>query len=632
MTGTTQQVTGVTVMTNDTEVLAAGDVDADGGQDPGPRRVHHRFEATRRAAGGRTAVVVSGRSVTYAELDDLADDLAQHLQALGVGPGSRCGIRLNRSVHLYVAILATLKAGAAFVPIEPTAPPQRLQHIVEDADLAVLLTTSDLASTVTPGAACVVKHLDVADDVLRAAVAGARPLATVTADERDPACYVMYTSGAGGPPKGVEVLHSTVCHLLDVVPQMYGITADDRVYQGMTIAFDFALEEIWPAWSVGAAVVAGPPDHQAVGTALSEFLRASEVTVLCSVPTVLAMTDPDVPSVRLLVLGGEPCPDELVKRWSAPGRRILNTYGPTEATVTATCGELRPQARVTIGRPLHGCGVHVLDADLAEVAVGTVGEICISGLGLARGYLGAPELTSRRFVTPRMPGIERVYRTGDLGRVLPDGDLEFLGRADGQVTVHGHRVRLDEIESVVMEEDDVRAAVSAVVHIGSTPALAAYVVVGCPPSEVGPTRVRLEARLRTRLSPYAVPEFLDVVPELPMLPNGKVDRASLPQPLHRMSFAGSAYAPPRSAAEVRMTAVWARVLGVPLNGVSLDADFFLDLGGNSWLAATVVAALRRSGVAASVSVADLYAHPTVRALAGRPAVHLGTPASLSRSM
>lgn len=599
-----------------------------------PARVHHLFEATRRSAGGRTALLVDGRCVTYAELDDLADDLARHLRELGVGPGSRCGIRLNRSLDLYVAILATLKAGAAFVPIEPTAPEERLRHIVDDADLAVLLTTSDVA----PRAGlrrCLVVRLDRERPPV---VSAALPPATA-GDEVDPTCYVMYTSGAAGPAVGVDVPHSALCHLLAAVPAVYGITAADRVYQGMTIAFDFSLEEIWPAWTVGATVVAGPPDHQAVGPALSGFLRGADVTVLCCVPTVLSLMEPDVPSLRVLVVGGEPCPQELVKRWSAPGRRILNTYGPTEATVTATCTELVPTAPVTIGRPLPGYEVHVLDARLAPVPVGAVGEICISGPGLARGYLGSPKLTAQRFplAGPGLPGTGRVYRTGDLGRMLPDGDLDLLGRADGQVTVHGHRVRLDEIESVLMEEDDARAAVAAVVHIGSTPALAAYVVAGGR-SDAERIRLRLEARLRTRLSPYAVPEFLDVVQHLPTLPNGKVDRVGLPQPLHRISVDGAPYEPPRSAAEVRMTAVWARVLGVPLNAVSLDADFFLDLGGNSWLAATVVAALRRSGVAAGVDVADLYARPTVRALAGRTRVAgqapgtAGGTSSLSRSM
>ncbi|WP_460683538.1 amino acid adenylation domain-containing protein, partial [Modestobacter lapidis] len=275
----------------------------------------------------------------------------------------------------------------------------------------------------------------------------------------DPVCYVIYTSGSSGRPKGVEITQSSICNFIAIVPSLYGVESTDRVYQGMTIAFDFSIEEIWPTWAVGATLVAGPTDGRRVGSGLADFLDEHQITMIYCVPTVLATLDRLLPKIRTVNVGGEACPRELVDRWG-PGRRILNTYGPTETTVTCTMAELRPGRPVTIGRPLPTYRITLLDDDRQPVPAGEVGEICVGGPGVARGYVNRPELTADRFIPdPRgIPG-ERIYRTGDLGRFTPEGELEYLGRADSEVKVRGHRVDLQEIESQLLVHPQVTAAV-----------------------------------------------------------------------------------------------------------------------------------------------------------------------------
>ncbi|GAA4927257.1 non-ribosomal peptide synthetase-like protein [Actinomycetospora succinea] len=569
-------------------------------------RLEQFFERTADRTPDAVAVEHGDHRRTYAELDRDANRLAHLIAEHGVGTGSRVAILLERSVATYVALLAVGKTGAAFVPIDPGSPADRVEYVVTDAGADLVLTTEDLAGGLTAPALV----LDAAETAARAAlVPDDRPARD--ADPEQPA-YVIYTSGSSGRPKGVEVAQSSIVNFVDVVTGVYDVHADDRVLQGMTISFDFSIEEIWPTWAAGATLVAAPTGAGRVGGDLADFLDERGVTVLYAVPTLLATIPRDLPAVRTLLVGGEACPAELVERWARPGRRMLNTYGPTEATVTATVTELSPGEPVTIGTPLPTYTAELTDPedpDHHPVPDGAVGEVTLGGPGVARGYVGMPEKTAEKFVAHPVTG-ERVYRTGDLGRIDEHGEIVYLGRADAEVKVRGHRVDLGEIESVLLADDGIAAA-AVDLHAASGD-LAAYVVTHGPGDEAALAE-RLGPALRDVLPGYMVPATLDVLAELPTQPSGKVDRPGLPDPRGcRLVSADGPVVRPDGPAEERVAEVVATTLG--LDEVSVTADFFDELGGHSLAAARVVSALREAGV--PVAVRDLYAHPTVRGLAG----------------
>ncbi|MDH6464081.1 non-ribosomal peptide synthetase-like protein [Micromonospora sp. A200] len=602
-----------------------------GGGVPGTRRLHHVFEAACDRDPSAVALECGSESLTYRELDERANRLARHLRALGVAGGARVAILLQRSVETYVALLGVGKAGGAFVPIDPESPADRVAYIAEDSDVQLVLTSSALADRVGDRRALV---LDRCAEL--AAAPGDRP--DLSRDGvPDPSAYVIYTSGSSGRPKGVEVAQSSICNFLDVVPGVYDVRPDDRVYQGMTIAFDFAIEEIWPTWSVGATLVAGPTDSRRLGAELADFLDEARITVFYCVPTLLATIPRDLPRIRNLLVGGEACPGQLVDRWSRPGRRILNTYGPTEATVTATWGELLPGRPVTIGRPLPTYSVVLLDEQRRPVPDGEVGEICIGGPGVARGYVGRPDLTADRFIEhPLAPPGSRLYRTGDLGRLTSDGEIEYLGRADSEVKIRGHRVDLGEIESVLLEDAGVAEAVAALVPVVDGPdgprELAAYVVpLDCAERGWEELTGRLCQTLQTRLPGYMVPSFLDVVTALPTMPSGKVDRKRLPAPSRRLTRASGPVVAAEGELEEQVRAAWAEAFGIEPEALSVEADFFTDLGGHSLLAARVVSLLRSRKIGVSPAIRDLYANPTVRGMAAHLAgQRVGGPTAPAR--
>jgi non-ribosomal peptide synthetase-like protein len=572
------------------------------------------FERACDARPSSTALECDGESLSYADLDRRANRLANYLIGRGVRAGTRVGILLDRSVNTYVALLGVTKTEATFVPIDPAAPADRLQFIAEDSDLGLMITTSDLAASAT-GLPCPTVRLD----ELAGELAGRSSRRPAIEPVGDPVCYVIYTSGSSGRPKGVEIAQSSICNFIDIVPRLYGVRPTDRVYQGMTIAFDFSIEEIWPTWAVGATLVAGPTDGRRVGSGLADFLEEQRITMIYCVPTVLATLDRTLPLIHTVNVGGEACPRELVDRWG-PGRRILNTYGPTETTVTCTMAELEPGKPVTIGHPLPSYRVTLLDEDRRPVPHGEIGEICVGGPGVGRGYVNRPELTADRFLQDPQgrPG-DRIYRTGDLGRVLPDGEIEYLGRADSEVKVRGHRVDLQEIENVLLEHPRVAVAVVALLESSGTGGdLAGYVVLrdGQPAEELVDLVVEeLHERLVRQLPPYMVPTYLDVVDAVPMLPSGKADRASLPAPSRPRLVRGiDGHVPPATPTEAWVAGVWEEALRLPAGAVSVEADFFDGFGGHSLLAATIVSRMRDAELGSGLSVGDFYRHPTVRSL------------------
>ncbi len=574
-----------------------------------PPRLHHFFERRAdRAPEHALALIAGAERLTYAGLEDRANRLAHLLLARGAGAGCTVAILLNRSAHTYVALLAALKAGAAFVPLDPSYPAERLAFMTADSGATLLLTTSDLAAA-HPRLGCPALCLD-REAAALSAMPSTRPAAP---DRSDALAYIIYTSGTTGRPKGVAVTHANICHFLSACAPIYRVGLGDRVYQGMTIAFDFSIEEIWPTFAGGGTLVAGPTGERKFGPALAGFLNEQKITVLCCVPTLLATLDRDVPSIRTLIVGGEPCPRELVERWSRPGRRMLNTYGPTETTVTATWCELTPGRPVTIGRPMPGYRVYVLDPSLRPVPHGETGEICIGGAGVAQGYVNRPDLTDAKFVPdPFAPG-ERMYRSGDLGRLLPDGEIEYLGRTDNQVKIRGHRIELAEIEAVLRTDPEVKEAIVAVLPDGA-PAedLAAYVTLHGP-SPVEPLRQRLASELRRRLPAYMMPAYIEVLDAIPVLASGKADRRGLPAPVLPRVTLQAGYEPPATDLEQKIAAIWQALFG--LERISVESDFFLDLGGHSLLAARLLAGLRKEPEMARLSVADVYTNPTIRSLA-----------------
>ena len=579
-----------------------------------PGCLHELFEARVEAAGNAIALVCGGLSLSYAELEAKANQLAHSLRDFGARPGVLVGLCLNRSELPIIAILACLKAGAAYVPIDPTHPDERIRYIIEEAEIALLICEQALLDRVQPVFDGVIIALD--DSTAKIA---ARPANRLTRAETGctPAdlCYVIYTSGTSGRPKGVMTEHRNAHHFVQAFNAVCMTIPSDRIFQGFSLGFDGSVEEIWMAFSNGATLVVGRTDTPRFGNDLAQYLARAKVTYFSTVPTMLSTMTEDVPSLRQLVVSGEVCPPELVARWARPERRMLNVYGPTEATVNTTAKLCTPGQAITIGRPIEGYSTLILDSQMNPLPPGEKGELYIGGPGVSRGYLQQRELTSRHFITsPRFGG--RLYRTGDLAAINEHGEVEYFGRIDDQVKIRGYRVELSEIASVLLEQENVASAVVAAQDREGVPMLAAYVVADDLAKPID--RGALLTALRTKLPAYMVPAYLDLLTELPMLTTGKVDRKRLPVPVEPLVDEASPIAPPASPLEAKIADIWAKIFGV--KAVGADQDFFLDLGGHSLLAAQTVALLRN--VDLHIAVRDIYAFPSVRKLA----LHLAAPA------
>ncbi|HWX20434.1 MAG TPA: Pls/PosA family non-ribosomal peptide synthetase [Candidatus Binatia bacterium] len=593
----------------------------EGGAEAPPEVLHEFFARQAAIRPDQVAVVCGGKSWTYGELDGHANQLARFLRNCGIGRGECVGLLLPRSLDVYMALLCILKAGAAYVPLDPDYPADRVQFILADCKAGALVTTTALEGKATGFRGHVI-CLDEKRAAILSISAEGLERGEVGARARDLA-YIIYTSGTTGRPKGVQIEHRSVCHLVRAESEIFQVRPNDRVYQGFSLAFDASVEEIWLAFFAGATLVGGTSEMIHAGPALPRLLAEAGVTVLSCVPTLLSMMEEDVPSIRLLILGGEACPPDLVKRWWKPGRRVVNTYGPTEATVIATYAECHPAKPVTIGRPLSNYAVCILDEQLQPVHDGASGELCIGGIGLARGYVGRPELDREKFVSLSLNGepSQRFYRTGDLARRTGDGEIEFLGRLDAQVKIRGFRVELSEIEAVLLECRDVQAA--AVALREDTPGVQQLVGYVVPRDNKPLAQDPLRAVLRARLPVYMIPTVLETLPKLPILPSGKVDRKALPAPSAEAGFERRHIKPPRTPLEQQLGAVWGRLFAPMQAGVT--DDFFLELGGHSLLAARMVSELRKTPPFQRLSMLDVYQHPTIESLAA----HFETSAKAS---
>lgn len=553
-----------------------------------------------------TAVVFGDESLSYHELNARANQLAHYLQRIGVGPDALVGIAVERSLEMVVGLLGILKAGGAFVPMDPTYPKERLSFMLEDLQVAVLLTQQRLEDRLPASAARVI-YLDVGRGEWERESkenSGSR----VTPENL---AYVIYTSGSTGRPKGVMIAHRGLSNMAGAQLQTFGIGPHDRVLQYSSLSFDISIWDIVLALNSGATLCLETADSLRPGPGLTQLLLERGITVVTLLPSVLAtLTPEELPALRIVIAGAEACPAEVAARWG-PGRGFVNGYGPTEATIWATYAECSDGSRKPpIGRPITNTQAFVLDSYLEPVPVGVRGELYIGGLGLARGYLRRPELTAERFIPhpfSSTPG-QRLYRTGDLVRHLPDGNIDFIGRVDLQVKVRGYRIELGEIESVIAEYPSVREVVVAVREgLGGDKRLVAYLVPAWPDASLV---ADLLNHLRDRLPEYMVPQLV-VLDLLPLMPNGKVDRRALPEPDWVRPELAEEYVPPRDAVEERLVEIWKEVLGLEQIGVK---DNFFELGGHSLLATQVISRLR-DAFPTALPLQSIFESPTVAGLA-----------------
>ncbi|MEY9927497.1 amino acid adenylation domain-containing protein/non-ribosomal peptide synthase protein (TIGR01720 family) [Catenulispora sp. GP43] len=580
------------------------------------------FERQAARTPDAVALVAGERELTYAELDRVANRLAHRLIGKGVGPERIVALALPRAAETVVAQLAVSKAGGAFLPVDPDYPPQRREFMVRDAGAFLVLDdpAEVWAADGTDGADTAPTDADRATELTLAHPA-----------------YVIYTSGSTGTPKGVMVTHRGLAGFAASAAERYGSGPGDRVLQFASPSFDACVLELCTSLLSGAALVTGE-EGPLVGERLAEVLAQREISHTLIPPAALATVEPAaagaLPALRTLIVGAEACPADLVDRW-APGRRMVNSYGPTESTVVATwTGPLTAGTGTPpIGFPAGATRVYLLDAALRPVPPGVIGELYLGGPGLARGYLGRPGLTASRFVADPFdaPG-ERMYRTGDLARRQADGELRFAGRADDQIKLRGFRIEPGEIESALRRGPLVRDAVVTVFTGGpaSGPAggpapgsdnasqgrtaagparLVAYIVLAEQSADAGVPVAELRAQLAELLPPYMVPSIFVPLDRLPLTPNGKLDRSALPDPGPAVPTAGSRVAP-RTDVERRIARIWGDVLGVA--DVGADDNFFV-LGGDSILSMQVVSRLRRDGL--HLATRDLFSHQTVAELA-----------------
>ena len=536
-----------------------------------------------------------GHTLHYPELQQRALGIAHHLRRMGVGRGDRVGLCLHRSADMVAAMLGVVQAGAAYVPLDPSFPPERLRYMATDAQLRCLLTQADLMSLMA--------EVQVPQFALdRAPLAQLRSDVALPPDpdrdaRPDDPAYMIYTSGSTGQPKGVQIPHRAVVNFLRSMAREPGLRPDDALLAVTTLSFDIAVLELLLPLAVGARVVLADHAQSRDPFALRDLLRDSGATVLQATPSTWRMLlDAGWRGHRGLraFIGGEALPADLAPRLLQACDEVWNLYGPTETTVWSTCWRVQPQQPIVIGRPIDNTQVWILDPQGQLCPIGTPGEIHIGGAGVTLGYFQRPELTAERFIAdPFSPDPQaRLYKTGDLGRWRHDGQLEHLGRLDHQVKIRGFRIELGEIEAVLREQADLASCV--LTTYAPTPddvRLVAYIV---PPlGTAAPLAAELRQTLRQRLPDYMVPQHIVPLDALPLLPNGKLDRAALPAPradapVRQASSPGSAQ--PATPEEHQIAAIWRELLGVDQ---ILLTDNFFDLGGHSLLAMRAVIAIEQ---------------------------------------
>jgi len=588
---------------------------------PKDKCLHQVVEAQAERAPSAIAVVCGDRQLTYGELNERANQLAHYLRSCGVGPNGKVGICLEPRIDFAIAILATMKAGGACVPLDPNYPQERLAYMLEDVQAPVLLTQKGILSGQIPSS-CETFFIS---DLTQTLSSLPRKNPDSVAAPSDIA-YVIYTSGSTGKPRGVLLSHAGLLNYNTATSRMCALAPGDRMLQFCSVSFDIAIEELFATWMSGATLVLRTEDTP---LAVPEFLRWIEqrrITIL-DLPTAYwhewvhhfpELKNPIPPSVRLVMVGGEKASPKALAAWSnVAGHRArwINCYGPTEASVSVTVyepafapGESVPD-NIPIGRPLPNCRIYLLNENLRPVPVGEPGELHVGGACVALGYHNRPELTAQKFIPDPFspePGA-RLYKTGDLARYLPSGEIEFLGREDDQVKIRGFRVELGEIEICLTKYPGMQdVAVIAREHPSGGKSLAAYLVAA---RGAKPAVSELHSYLRQHLPDYMVPATFVFLDAMPLTPNGKIDRRGLPTP--QADNSAGKPAPTGDSFQLQMVGIWEDVLGK--KPIFVDDNFF-EIGGQSLLAARL---MHRIGQATgkTLPLAMLFEAPTVERLA-----------------
>lgn len=601
---------------------------------PGANHIHQLFEGQVERTPGAIAAIHHDKSLTYAELNARANKLAYYLRRLGVKPETRVAICVDRSLEMLVAIFAVLKAGGAYVPLDPQYPAERLAYIIRDCEpIVALVNQSGVKHLTRKFVSELARKMTVLDLVSQESTWSQYPASNPNPQSagltRRHLAYILYTSGSTGHPKGVMIEHANVLNLILAHIEYCGLSADDRVLQFSSFAFDASVEEIFPPLTVGARIVLRPHWMVSPDIEFREFTKSQRITVL-ELPTAFwhqwaqekqgkEEMNADDGSIRLVVVGGEKADRQRLEAWRAlvgRGRcKWLNTYGPTEATVYATAFLLDPEddiptGDIPIGRAIFNTRVYVLDDGGVPLPTGVVGEIYIGGAGVARGYWNRPALTGERFIASPFVEGDMLYKSGDLGRILADGNAQYVGRNDDQVKVRGFRIEVGEIEARLRQYCDVKEAiVLARDDVQSGPCLVAYVT--CCASRIDIEDVR--SHLKTMLPAYMVPSYFVVVEALPMTPNGKIDRRSLPKPDSHPNAQGRPLEAPHGDTEEKLADIWR---GVLQNCKIGRHENFFDLGGNSLIVSQISARVREV-FRVEIRSSAVFTAPTVSLLAGQ---------------
>ena len=567
------------------------------------------FEATVATRPHHVAMRDARAALTYAEVNRRAEVLAAGLVGVGAGPGRIVGLWMPRGIDLLVAQIAIAKSGAAWLPFDADAPVDRIAVCLDDA-AAVALLTSDAFAPRAPSMPCAVVTATTlpqsATSLIPARERGLKP---------DDAAYLIYTSGSTGVPKGIVISHRNICHYLRAGNALYGLGPDDVMFQSASVAFDLSMEEIWIPYLVGATLEVATPELLADTDALADYLIARGVTAIDTVPTLLSMFSRDVPSLRLVIFGGEALPPSVIERWSKPGRTIFNTYGPTEATVVATACKVVAGQTVTIGRPIPNYSCYIVDEAMQLCAPGVQGELLIGGPGVACGYFKRAELTAEKFIANPFggDGLDPIlYRSGDAVSLSPEGEILFHGRIDDQVKIRGFRVELGEIETRIDARPEVAQAAVVLRQDDGIDRLVAFLV-SYPDVEID--RMALRVALAQDLPAYMLPSRFEIVERLPRLSSGKIDRKTLKAVALTTDMVGEEQEEPRTETEALLLAAAQTVF--PGQTIPFDADFFADLGGHSLLAARFVSAVRKNHGLEGMTLQEIYGGRTLRAMAAK---------------
>ncbi|MGI8634609.1 MAG: Pls/PosA family non-ribosomal peptide synthetase [Segetibacter sp.] len=554
--------------------------------------------------GDNIALIFQEQSLTYKQLDKWSDAIADDLVSRGIGRGGKVAIWWRRGLELHAAILGIVKSGAAYVPIDREMPAERVELVLSEVNASACFSRFEL-NTNCP--LLQVVPMPGEHETLEAPV-GPSP---------DDCAYILYTSGSTGKPKGIPISHRQICHLVRSEQTVLNINENDKVYQGFSVSFDMWCEETWISYFAGATLwVADNTTSKAIDE-LSSILNEQQITILHAVPSLLAVMDEDVATVRLVNAGGEACTPQVVNKWYKPGRILFNSYGPTETTVTATMIQLKPGDPITIGDPLPNYDVAVIDEQFNILPRGEKGELVISGPGVSNGYVNLPELTNKKFVSKpascsEMLG-DRIYFTGDAAIITSEGTIDFQGRLDDQVKLRGYRIELGEIETRLNEQPNVTAAAVAIKKDGNgNDHLVAYIV---SEDEVCMDENALRSKLAKVLPSYMVPALIVSMKEMPRMPSGKINRKELPVPALLQQIEEE-----NAAETVNLSGPLAdRVLALlhktfPGKSIELSQDFFTDLGGHSLIAAGFISRLRREGGVPYASLRDIYIHRPLQEL------------------